>query len=399
MNNNPAQTTFWVGDEDAPMRLTADQILMGLEAGNFDANTPVRIQQSADPKPLARYVRELVWMAHRQHAETMDTADNRTLFQAAFDGAPIGVVLSDLAGRLTQANEAFCHLLGYAKDELQGMRVGQISETADHEREVALGNDLLAGKRSQYQIEKRFRRKDGRPIDTYTAISMVRSQAGLPSHVIAHVMDLTEYKKLEQSRQLAEAQSKAKSAFLSNMSHEIRTPLNAIIGYTQLLQREEKLSTEQRDYINTIDQSGKHLLALINAVLDMAMIEAGQESLVIQEFDLHELLNGLVQMFTPMAAKKDLHFRLDNLHGVPRWLKSDATKIRQILINIIGNAIKFTASGSVTIYVFEASRASGESTLRFRVQDTGCGITSDEILEIFRPSSAPKGPMNSLVQA
>jgi PAS domain S-box-containing protein len=372
-----------VGEGDELLGLTAEEILCGLEEGRLAADVPVRIQQDAEPRPLGRYVRELVWLAHQRHVDANEQAVDRTLFEAAFERAPIGVVLSDLAGRLLQANDAFCDLLGYTHDEISGLRVGQLSESADRDAEIALGNELLSGKRNSYQIEKRFRTRAGEIVDTYTAISVIRQQDGAPLHVIAHVMDLTPLKHLEKSQQVAEAESRAKTAFLSSMSHEIRTPMNAILGYAQLLQREPGLTAQQREYLETIDRSGEHLLALINAVLDMAKIEAGQDLAILSEVNLHKLLRDLERMFRLPTSKKGVSFTVTRSEEVPAVLRTDAGKLRQILINLIGNAIKFTDQGSINVRVTSKDSRLGKIWLVVEVADTGFGIDPKSLGKVF----------------
>ena len=382
MESKQPSHIFWVGEGNETVGLTAEEVLRGMEEGRFAADTPVGIQPDAIKRPLARYVRELVWLAHQRHTQENTQTADRTLFEAAFERAPIGVVLSDLAGRLVQANDTFCKLLGYSLDEIIGLRVGQLSESADRELEIALGNELLAGKRNSYQIEKRFKTRSGEAVDTYTAISVVRDPQGAPLHVIAHIMDLTPLNKLKKSREIAEAESRAKSAFLSSMSHEIRTPMNAILGYAQLLHREEGLSERQRGYLDTIDRSGKHLLALINGVLDMAKIESGQEQAVMAEVNLRQLLVDIERMFVLRTSRKGLALTVRGGEHVPAIIRTDAGKLRQILINLIGNAVKFTDYGCIDMQVTLKSVA-GKSRLLIRVTDTGCGIEAEQLNEIF----------------
>lgn len=374
---------FWIGEAEGLRSLTAEQLLQEFEAAHLNADTLVRIQKDAQPRPLRRYLRELVWIAHEAHSETSeDTSADRSMFEAAFAGAPIGVVLSDLAGRLVHSNDAFCTLLGYSRDEVIGRRVSQLSEPGDREAELVLGNELLAGKRNSYQIEKRFRTRTGEILDTYTAISVVRDESGVPVHVIAHVIDLTPLKKLEKSRQIAEAENRAKSAFLSSMSHEIRTPMNAILGYAQILYREDGLSDRQREYLATIDRSGKHLLALINGVLDMAKIEAGQDLPVITDVNLYRLLSDVERMFILPTSKKGLHFAVRFDGTLPASIRTDAGKLRQILINLIGNSIKFTEQGHIDTHVFIESH-SGVKRLIAEVNDTGCGMDASQVEHVF----------------
>ncbi|HEX7652689.1 MAG TPA: ATP-binding protein, partial [Verrucomicrobiae bacterium] len=176
------------------------------------------------------------------------------------------------------------------------------------------------------------------------------------------------------------AANQAKSDFLASMSHEIRTPLNAILGYTQILQREQDLTPEQKDHVAGISASGQHLLGLINEILDLAKIEAGKMELTASDFDLAMLAEGLASTFRPLCAQKRINFRLDRPNGNVR-VRGDEGKLRQVLINLVGNAVKFTQAGEVALKIIPQ----GESAWTFEIYDTGLGIPEEEQKDIFRP--------------
>ena len=178
------------------------------------------------------------------------------------------------------------------------------------------------------------------------------------------------------------AANQAKSDFLASMSHEVRTPLNAILGYTQLLQHDPSLPPEQRDSIAGISASGKHLLGLINEILDLSKIEAGRMELNAIDFDLAVLANGLAATFHPLCAQKKIGFRLEIPPGDWHRVRGDEGKLRQVLINLVGNAVKFTSAGQVTLRM---KRQPGGDAWRFEVFDTGLGILPGEQTEIFKP--------------
>ncbi len=177
------------------------------------------------------------------------------------------------------------------------------------------------------------------------------------------------------------AANQAKSDFLASMSHEIRTPLNAILGYAQLMQRDTNLPPEQRDGIAGISASGRHLLGLINEILDLSKIEAGGMELNPIDFDLAVLANGLAATFRPLCAQKKIGFRLDLAGGQHQRVRGDEGKLRQVLINLVGNAVKFTNAGEVAVRMV---REPGDRWL-FEVFDTGLGIPLEEQMEIFKP--------------
>ena len=195
-----------------------------------------------------------------------------------------------------------------------------------------------------------------------------------------------------QERQKAEAAardaSRAKSEFLANMSHELRTPLNGILGYAQIFKRDQHLSAQQQDGIGVIQRCGEHLLALIEDILDLSKIEARRMDLVPAEFDFPEFLQGITAICRIRAAQKNIAFNCEYLSSLPNAISADEKKLRQILINLIGNAVKFTEKGGVTFKVLREERTEVLTTnvrIRFQVEDTGIGIAADELPKIFAP--------------
>jgi two-component system sensor histidine kinase/response regulator len=213
---------------------------------------------------------------------------------------------------------------------------------------------------------------------------MLVSQIELRRHQ-THLEELvaTRTRELLVAKDGAEQASRAKSTFLATMSHEIRTPMNAILGYAQLLQRDPSLGPDQRQRVGVIFSSGDHLLTLLNDVLHMSRIEAGRVELIDKVFDLHALLEATRLMFAGAARDKQLELRLDVAADVPRALRGDAGKVRQVLINLVGNALKFTDHGHIVIHATAAPTVDGASTLALSVEDTGVGITAPDLERIF----------------
>jgi len=205
-------------------------------------------------------------------------------------------------------------------------------------------------------------------------------------------------KQLQTAKDAAEMANQAKSAFLAKMSHELRTPLNAILGFAQIMNRDPTLTPEQQEHLGIINRSGEHLLELINDVLDMSKIEAGRMAFHTTNFDLSRLLNTIEEMLGFKARAKGLQFTLDLASDVPQYIKTDERKLRQVLINLVGNAIKFTETGGIVLRVsslpppatesptsspFPHSSISPTCALKFEVEDTGPGISPEEMAGLF----------------
>ncbi len=231
------------------------------------------------------------------------------------------------------------------------------------------------------------------PIDNRERIVRVfgevrRDCNGEPKELFGANQDITEEKHARQSlaeaKERAEDASRAKSVFLANMSHELRTPMSVILGYSQLMQRDTFLSPTQQEFLGAINRSGEHLLALINEVLEISRIEARQITADLTTFDLQALFRDLELMFRVRTDVSGLYFKMNGVDAVPRYVVGDDNKLRQILINLLSNAVKFTEQGGIVVRVRTRSGVMGKVCLQVEVEDTGIGISEDELGKVFQ---------------
>lgn len=260
----------------------------------------------------------------------------------------------------------------------------------DLDQAVAKIQAHLNGETESYEAEFRMRCGDGewRWILDLGKVSN-RDAQGQPTRMNGIHLDIDNIKKLQQSlakaKHQAEVANRAKSTFLANMSHELRTPLNAVLGFSKVLQDASGLSDENLNYINIINQSGEHLLALINDVLDMSKIEAGHYQLEPQVVNFHELIDDLYNLLLIRAKEKNLSLRVNYDSELPQFIIADGIKIRQILLNLLGNAIKFTDQGHVTMTLKCHAPNSANCQLSIKISDSGCGIPNADLARIFLP--------------
>ncbi|NUN64783.1 response regulator [Pseudanabaena biceps] len=323
----------------------------------------------------------------RQRNEELRQSEE--LLRISFDNAPVGMATMDLEGNFLSVNQEICKIYGYAAVELLKLKAIEITHSNSVEITTNSLNSLLHNEKSTVILEKQYINKNNKIVDAISRIGLIRDAEHHPLQFVVIVEDITE-KKLNEEKlaaaKVAEASNKAKSNFLAAMSHEIRTPMNAVIGMTGLL-ADTPLSSQQQQFVSIIHQGGEVLLSVINKILDFSQIESGNVELEKHCFDLYEFIAEILDLLANRSVEKSLELESIIALNVPRQIVSDSTCLRQILVNLIGNAIKFTEQGEVIISV-DASLIDADSLtyeLNFAVQDTGIGIATEAIARLFKP--------------
>jgi len=318
--------------------------------------------------------------------------ENETRIKKFLESLPVGVYVLDSKGKPYYANSKSTEILG--KGILPGSSIANLPEI--YGSYIAGTNNLYPAERqpivralngeTDLSIEDmEIHRGDGR-IPLRINATNIRDSEKKIEYAIAVFEDITTVKeaekKLIEARKLAEESAILKEAFLANMSHEIRTPMNAILGFTDLLLK-RSLKEEEKDFVKTIKTSGENLLRIINDVLDVSKMESGMMSFEKQPIDIRDTFNSLGSMFSQKAKEKKLYLSFSFDSNLPEIVTGDPLRLSQILINLVGNAIKFTSKGGIDVFVKLLKKGSGIDYVQFSVKDTGIGISSDKLPYIF----------------
>lgn len=323
--------------------------------------------------------------------------DAISLLTSVFDVSEVGIVVTDQQGRIVRVNDSFIRIYGWSRDDLIGLEFTELF-TPD-ERALARRNHeefLRSGIRSSGEMK--MIRKDGNIANALFTTAALELSHGRRFQVTT-IMDITLRKQMEMTLRLAKEQAdaanNAKSTFLANMSHELRTPLNAIIGFSELMMKETfgALGNDRyKEYLGDIHLSARHLLEIINEVLDMSKIEAGRVELDEEPFDVGQVIEAVTRMMASRAFSAGLKIEEKIEADLPP-LYADSRLVRQILINLVGNAVKYSDSGAVVSV--SASTLKNKGGLRIVVADTGIGIPEDRIREALEPFGQVNKPSDN----
>jgi PAS domain S-box-containing protein/hemerythrin-like metal-binding protein len=336
--------------------------------------------------------KELIWsivedISERKQAE-QQLRESEEKLRAIFELVNVGIAIADKQGHFLMFNQWWLDKLGYDKEEVKNLTNIDITYIEDREPSRVCFAELLDGKIDKYQLEKRFVRKDQTLFWSDLSVSAIRDKNNEITAVVGVITDITERKRaetgLQHAKEAAEHANQAKSEFLANMSHEIRTPMNAILGFGDILS-ELIVDRTQLYYLNAIKTSGKTLLQLINDVLDLSKIEAGKLELDYKPVALKTILDDIRLIFMQKVAEKSLIFEMEIPPQLPSLLLLDEIRLRQILLNLVGNAVKFTSHGFIRISVnlLGFKKLEGLVDLTISVEDSGIGISQDQQNSIF----------------
>jgi PAS domain S-box-containing protein len=381
-------------------------IAQGLGSLAHGAGSPAPLPEvEALRRSKSASVRDMAEAVLDFRAALLTVARQDSLTRALLEGIPDLVWVKDREHRFQIVNNTYAKAAGRTAAELVGRRVRDVwpEELA---APVEKMDEAMFANRQPRRDEVVFNRPDGRRfivdlirVPIIGANGEVLGSAGIGRDVTKsrrNAEELDRHRKqletlvaertaqLAAATQAAEAANRAKSAFLANMSHEIRTPMNGVIGMIQLLAG-TPLSDEQREYAQAADESAKSLLAIIDDVLDLSKIEAGRVEIEAVDFDLHSVVEQTASTFGARAREKALEFACVVEPGTPRYVRGDPLRLRQVLGNLVSNAIKFTSRGTVVLSARPLARAGGRVEVRFEVRDSGIGIAADKLAGLFTP--------------
>ncbi len=302
------------------------------------------------------------------------------------------LIVTDPDLRIVNVNQAACALLEYSELELIGRQIEEVFK----EESITIAPPVrqLLKSNSMRDNEMTYRTARGRFVSALVSASTMRDTSGRPQAIITVGKDITARKEIErdllEAKTQAEAANRAKSGFVANMSHEIRTPMTAILGFAELLTRREISNDEHDRCVETICRNGRHLLSIINDILDFSKIEAGKMTVERILCSPAQIISDIAGLMAGRAADKNLAFNVHYSGAIPQSIQTDPTRLRQILMNLIGNAIKFTEQGSIKLLVrlMQPEKIHGAGSaplLRFDVVDTGVGLETSQIESLFRP--------------
>ncbi len=369
----------------------------------------VRINQTTESQELSGIQWQVIWLViiscllatffaylWRRHQQDLllqaavreELQGSEEQFRALFEDAPVAYDEADTVGIVRRVNRAECEMLGKGPSEILGQKLWDFMSSASPSDSEEAFRKKLEGSQPLVPFECEYVRPDGQARVLLVNQSVIRDHRGVATGIRSTSLDITQRKKAEEQlmriKEEAEAANRAKSEFLANMSHEIRTPMAGVLGMVDLV-LSTSLTGEQEEYLGMARSAADSLLSLLNDILDLSKIEAGRLDLAPAVFCLRDCVQDAVRMFNVRAQQKALALKIEVGSGVPDIMLGDPLRLRQVLINLIGNAIKFTDRGGVTVNVGVEGRTGNRAVLRVEVADTGIGVPEHMRSLIFEP--------------
>lgn len=394
-HHNNFRGYFTTGKPNAAVGQSIELMGFRSDGKSFPLELSLAVDRPSDKKFAVAVLRDISERKlheeerHQAKKKAEEIATRLRKLSRAVEQSPASVVITDLKGSIEYVNPGFVRTTGYAAEEALGKNPA-VLKSGIHEPEfyAQMWKPLLRGE--VWRGEVCNRKKSGELYWEDATIAPVMDANGSVTHYVAVKVDVTTRKRAEETLRLAkeeaEEANRAKSRFLASMSHELRTPLNGVIGMAELLGNTQ-LDERQRSFVEACRSSGKSLLALINDVLDFSKIEAGKLELDEHDFDLGQLVEETVETMAFQAQQKNIHVFSEVAPQACRTVRGDGGRLRQVLVNLIGNAIKFTAAGGITVRVEPAEAADDPTLLCFRVTDTGIGIPQNQMDRLFQSFS------------
>jgi PAS domain S-box-containing protein len=395
-------------DEDYVVGKTAPLVICDQVPGGADDVVPaegkaecILLTPGKAPIPVLRSVKCLSLGGEKKRLETVVSISRQKRAEflleseaqrrkALLEKSNDGIAIIDQGHRVVEANERFAAMLGYSSEEVVGLHSWEYDKVLSKDEILNNFKDLT---KVNTVFETVHRRKDGSTYDV--EVSARGLLAGGVPLILVICRDISDRKRFEaalvEAKQAAESSSKVKSEFLANMSHEIRTPINGIMGMLQLMNTTE-LTEEQHEFIEYALQASNRLIRLLSDILDLSRVESGRMEIVAEPFSPADVMESLLHLFAPVAREQGIELRVQVSPDIPASLNGDALRTQQILVNLVGNALKFSEAGRVDVDVRPLPvHAEGECRLLFTVSDTGPGIADEQMERVFTPFTQVDG--------
>lgn len=317
------------------------------------------------------------------HLAKEKVKESEQLFKGIFMNSPLGIALLGQQFKTLNVNQKLCDFLGYAEDEIKSRTFKDVTHPDDYQEDMEKALELVEGKKDTYKLEKRFLTKNGEISWGRISAAAIRDANGDFMHIIGMIEDINEQKESEKelikAKEKAEESDRLKSAFLANMSHEIRTPMNGIIGFSEMLNKDDISDERRKHYAKVVMNSSHQLLNIVNDILDISKLEAGEINLTKEDINLNDLIMELFAFYKPKIRDRNLSLLpYKGLRNEESIITADKTKLTQIFNNLLSNAFKFTPEGHIKYgYTLQ------DKKLQFFVEDTGIGISEEMYEAVF----------------